>query len=254
LYGVASVIADRSIGRAWDRRPSYPPFGLVQSLFSRLRVVAVDPQPFEAGSIAGFEDLGRAYLDTVVFHLERELAAVRRSDLAWLLVRLDELLALYRVDADRAGQARMRDGFSFMYGGLHFGTSLCVQLTEVMAGLLAGSGLAAGQKVEVLGRSLRAVHQLAAGNLDDIASLYRHLLGSSSSPWLSRDRFVIHTEGGKPQRIDVDPPPPGADDPGRYRTLGCPARSSPAGGPGAIATLWSWCAELAVATDLLAGG
>ncbi len=269
LYGVTSIIADRSAQRAWQERSSFPPYGLVRSLFSQLRVVADNPGPFEQGSIGTFADLGRAFLDTVVFHLEREMAAMRTGELVWVPERLEHLLALHRVDAGRTGQARIRDPLSFLYGGLHFGASLCVQMVEVMTRLLDGNGnLKVGEKVEVMGRSIRAPYQVAAVNLYDVPAVYGQIHGTpnSSSPWLSADSFVVPMEDGRPRRIDlrpglVVPPSPGAaeparpaDGPPRYTTRGCPARNSVSGGQGAIAILWSWCIDLAAATGLIADG
>jgi hypothetical protein len=254
LYQLASVVAERTLHRAWDGRCTYPPYGLARSFFSQLRVVAVDPRPFEDGSIGSFEDLGQACLDTVVFHLERELVALRNSDQRWLVERLDQLLVLFRVDATKSGQARIRDPFSFLYGGLHFGTSMCVQLAEVMGRLLAASRLTAAQKVAVMGRSRRVLFQLAAVNIEDIPAVYHHLHGTSPTPWLSSDRFVVHLEDGSPRRVDIVDLALGPPDGSRYRTRGCPARSSPPGATGAIATLWSWCTELAEATGLVTDG
>jgi hypothetical protein len=216
-------------------------------------VVAVDPSSFEQGSIDSFEGLGRALLDTAVFRLDRELTALRRSDQAWLVDRLDQLLALYRIDVPRAAQARIRDPFSFMYGGLHFGTSLCVQLVEVMTRLLADRGLSVTEKLSVLGRSGRTLSTLASVNVEDIPSMYGYLHGPSRSPWLSGDRFVLHAEHGRPDRIDTLPLPPASKGSRRFQTLGCPARRAPSGGPGPISALWSWSVELAAATGLIEG-
>jgi hypothetical protein len=253
LYRVASVLVDRCLRRAWARRDEYPPYGLVRSLFSQLRVVAADPRPFEAGSITGFEGLGRAVLDTVVFHLERDLAGLRTSEHAWLPARLEQLLALYRSDADRAAQARIRDPFSFVYGGVHFGTSVCVQMVEAMTRRLAGSGLAAAEKEALMGRSIRVLYQLAAVNLDDLPALYQTLL-APSSPWFDLGRLTLAGPDGRPDRIDIVLPPQNSGGRHRYQTRGCPARSSPSGGPGGIAILWNWCTELGVATGLVPDG
>jgi hypothetical protein len=264
LYDVASVVADRTLRRARDLRGAFAPYGLVRSLFSQLRVVAADPRPFEQGSIDGFTGLGRAYVDTLVFHLERELAAMRGSDLRWVVERLEQLLALYRTGAGRSGQARVRDPFSFMYGGLHFGASVSVQTVEVMTRLLCGvEELPAGEKVAVMLRSSRVLYEVAAVNLEDIPEAYRQLSATprgARATWFSAESFVVHAEEGRPHRIDLRPDlvlalpgvsGPAAAGPPRYETRGCPARTAASGGPGAIAYLWRWCSELGLATGLI---
>jgi hypothetical protein len=288
LYAVTSVVADRAMRRTVEGRLSFPPYGLVRSLFTQMRVVADDPQPYEQASVDSFLVLGRAAIDTVVFFLEREIVALRASDRAWLLGRLEELLVLYRVDAPTAAQARIRDPFSYLYGGLHFGTSVCVQMVEVMTRVLAGAGLTARAQAEVMRRSTRALYQLTAINIEDIPSVYQHLHGPTDGPasgWLDPDHFVLQAEDGRPRRIDIksgvvvaaDNVPPGpstsgeiqpasggaprgddaqpaAGGPLRYTTRGCPARGSASGGPGAIATLWNWCIDRAVETRLINDG
>lgn len=266
LYGMASVIADRAVQRARAERSSYPPYGLVNSMFTQLRLVADEPGPYQEGSINSFVILGRAYVDTMVFHLEREMATMRSGDLGWVIRRTEQLLTLYRLDAGEAAQARIRDPFSFLYGGLHFGISVVVQMAEVMNRLLRGGGLSVGEKVAVMSRSIRALYQLAAVNIEDIAEVYRNLHTGASTPgsdWLDSDRFVVHDEDGRPRRIDIRPGEvvsplleregdEGASP--RYRTRGCPARVSTTGGPGAIAALWSWGLELAGDNGLISEG
>lgn len=253
LYAVTSVVADRAIRRTVEGRSSFPPYGLVRSLFTQMRVVADDPEPYEQGSIDSFLALGRAGIDTVVYFLEREIVALRASHRSWLLGRLEELLVLYRVDAPAAAQGRIRDPFSYLYGGLHFGTSVCVQMVEVMtrlldgadqaprderaggAGLTAGGPLTARAKAEVMRRSTRALYQLTAINIEDIPSVYQHLHGptdGAASGWLDQDHFAVQVEDGRPRRIDIKP---GVVVAGENAPLGAgPSGDTEAGAGGAL--------------------
>ncbi|MGH9121089.1 MAG: hypothetical protein ACRDYC_03960, partial [Acidimicrobiales bacterium] len=93
LYGICSLLADSVIDRALHARPSFPPYGLARSLHSQLRMLSMDPEPFESGSIKTFRELGMAYQDTMVFHLHTFLTVAPRSDEGWLVRRLEALLA-----------------------------------------------------------------------------------------------------------------------------------------------------------------
>ncbi len=259
LYAMATVLADGTIRRADRARPSYPPYGLARSMFSQLRMVNSSPQPFEAGSIDNYDDLGRATVDTMVFHLSAELTGLRTSERRWMLDRTEQLLSLFRSAASPTRRARIRDVFSFMYGGLHFGTSVCVQMVEVMSRVLddwepAGS---CRDKATVITRSIRAVSQLMALDVDNVARAYQQLQSSSegrrpvsavapSTRWLAAGHFVVHAPSGRPHRIDLRT---GALPAGTG--LGCPARVSLAGAPSAVATLWRWSVEAAEASGLL---
>jgi hypothetical protein len=265
LHAVAAVMADQTMHRAREQRGDYPPYGLVRSLFTQLRAVADDPLPYEEGSIDGFLALGRAVVDTLVFHLERELAAMRHGDQAAKVGRLDQLLALFRLDAGATGQSRMRDPFSFLYGGLHFGVSVSIEMVEVMTRILSGGDyMTAGEKRAIIQGSVRAVYHLAALNLEDVAAAYARLHTgpdhpSRSGPWLSAEMFVVVASEGELPRIDLRVSQLGAirapaGNGKRYKTRGCPARNPVADGPGAIAEPWAWAVELAVATGLITDG
>src|ERR671914_465319 len=62
LYALASVLADGSVRRALEQRPAYPPYGLVRSMHSQMRMILADPGPVEEGSVGDFDALGRAYV------------------------------------------------------------------------------------------------------------------------------------------------------------------------------------------------
>jgi hypothetical protein len=266
LYAVSAVLADRVLRRAWEHRSAFPPYGLARSLFSQLRAVSIAPVAFEEGSIADFRGLGKAYVDTVVFHLDRALAEVRQSELAWLTDRLEQLLELFRSAATPSGQSRIRDPFSFLYGGLHFGTSVCVELVEVMDRLLAAA-LAPAERVATIRRSVRPAFQLAGLNLEDVPRVYQRLhdAGGARSPqpgWMAPEWLVITEDSESGARIDLRPGVitlarrAGAKGEGkRYTTRGCPARNPlAAGASGGIGLLWAWGVDLAVATGLLGDG
>ena len=255
LYAISSIIADATVVRARGDRPSHPPYGLVRSMYSETKMLSASPEPVSEGAIDSFETLGKAYLDTMVFHLDRQFQDPG-PDERWIPGRLEALLSLFRIDAGPATRSRLRDGFSFVYGGLHFGTGVCVQLAEVMARLLEGTPeVTAGAKAAVMARSVRPAYRLAAMNIDHVVVAYQELQSPApeSAGWMDGSRFAVQESGGAPWRIDF------ADDDltgGRrvtpmYSTQGCPARVSPTGGASAIATLWSWCVQLAHDTGLL---
>ena len=131
LYALASVLADGSVRRALEQRPAYPPYGLVRSMHSQMRMILADPGPVEEGTVGSFHTLGQAYVDTTVFHLDQHFKERRAVDSVWLLDRLEKELALFRVDAVAGLRARLRGGFSILSGGLHFGTSVSVQFADV---------------------------------------------------------------------------------------------------------------------------
>ncbi len=270
LHAISSIVADATVARTLGERPSYPPYGLVRSMHSDSRMLVTSPDAVEEGSVDGFLALGKALVDTTVFHLDRQFREFRQSDHAWMIERLEALLTLFRIDAGPLSKSRMRDGLSFVYGGLHFGTGVCVQLAEVMYRLLAAlPATTAGERAAIMARSIRPAYRLAALNLDHVIFAYQDLQapthGPSASPqgpsWMDAERFTVqHAEEGRPWRIDLrDDPPLGGTRQGRrledigttYATLGCPARTSPAGGSSAIAALWGWCVELAHELGLL---
>ncbi|HEX2024335.1 MAG TPA: hypothetical protein VHF00_06490 [Acidimicrobiales bacterium] len=255
LYAIASMMADGLMRRALEQRPSYPPYGLARSMHSQMRMILATPGPVEEGSIRSFRDMGAAYVDTTVFHLDQYVKEHRTVESVWLLDRLEHLLNLYRLD-EPALRARMRDGFSFLYGGLHFGTSVSVQLAEVMARLLEPTSLTAAEKAEVLVRSSRPAFHLAALNVAHVVPSHQYLLEGSASggaPWMDPARFSVQEVDGRPWRIGLadEEFPAVAEIPTEYPTHGCPARVVVTGSTSAIGMLWTWCAELARDVGLL---
>jgi hypothetical protein len=275
LYAIAAIIADATVQQARRERPSYPPYGLVRSMYTDFKLMSASPETVSEGSIDSFYTLGKVYVETMVFHLHRQFNEQLASDKRWMSHRLEELLALFRVGAGPATRARMRDGLSFIYGGLHFGTGVCVQLTEVMARLLAPvTGLSVDEKAAVIARSSRPAHRLASLNLDHVLVAYQNLQAPARSPatsrpgpaapsWMDAGKFVVQRSGDTPWRIDLRDeaavlrsPRGGQLDeaPTTYETHGCPARHSPTSGPSPIAELWSWGVELARDAELLGPG
>ena len=256
LYAIASIVADLTVQRARDARHEYPPYGLVRSMHSQLRLVSANPDPWAEESIDSFLTLGKAYLDTMVFHLDAQIRSQRASEQAWMLHRLEELLAFFRIDADSSAKARMRNAMSFMYGGLQFGVSVCSQLVEVMANLLEPfTDTSPEGKAVVMVRSLRPANRLAGLNLDHVIPAYEGILAPSG--WMEARHFQVQLSGEAPWRIDLTETAIGAhhegeaEHPTRYPTQGCPARASSPGRPSAIAVLWRWGVELAHDTGLL---
>ena len=257
LYAIASIVADDAVRRGRDERSEYPPYGLAKSMHSVSRMILAHPEPFAEGEITGFLELGKAYMDTLVFHLDREFKEEHGSPSAWMHHRLEELLALFRVGAGPAAKARMRNGFSFMYGGLHFGVSVCTQLTEVMCRMLDDVGdVSRTEKARVVARSSRPAYRLAALNLDHVIPAYQAL---QAGGWMDAGRFTLERSDGRPWRIDLSD-----EEVARLQglslsltratwpTQGCPARnSSTPGERSAIATLWLWGVELAQQAELL---
>jgi hypothetical protein len=258
LHAISSVLADATLARSLDARPSYPPYGLVRSMHSETRMLVSDPEAVQEGTITGFLELGKALVDTNVFHLDREFHEYRHSDSGkvWMTQRLEDLLALFRIGAGPLTTSRMRDGLSFIYGGLHFGTGVCVQLAEVMSRLLAASSeTTAEDKAAVMARSIRPAYRLAALNIDHVILAYQSLQAPSrgGSTWMRADAFTVQTSEGRPWRIDLTNEDllGGRHISPTYDTLGCPARTSPGGGASAIAELWGWTVELAHDLELI---
>ncbi|MFP5330464.1 MAG: hypothetical protein ACLGHC_10080 [Alphaproteobacteria bacterium] len=267
LFAVSSVLADACVARARRERPKFPPYGLVLSRHTELRMVVANPGPVEAGAVDGFHALGKAFIDTTVWHLHGSLSELRVEGRGWMIDRLDDLLRLFKVGASPASRARMRDGVSFLYGGLHFGTAVCVQLAEVMNALLdAETSLTPAEKAAVMTRSSRPPYELAAYSVTEVLRAYQRLqsttrrtvVGTASQSWLDPKHFVLRQSDGRPWMIDLrdqdllsGAPPPPAEGLHELTTLGCPARISPTGSTSPIATLWAWCVELAHDTGLL---
>lgn len=272
LYAIAAIVADATVQRARHDRPSHPPYGLLRSMYTDFKLMSASPETVGEASIDSFYTLGKAYVETMVFHLHRQLNELA-SGQRWMLQRLEELLALFRVAAGPATRARMRDGLSFIYGGLHFGTGVCVQLAEVMARLLEPfAELTSAEKAAVMERSSRPAHRLASLNLEHVIVAYQNLQaparrpatsrpGEAAPSWMNAEKFLVEESGDTPWRIDLrdeaavlrTPRGRHLDDvPTTYETHGCPARHSPTGGPSPIAVLWSWCVELARDAGLLA--
>lgn len=256
LYAISSVVADATVERARREREAYPPYGLVRSMHSESRMLIADPEAVKEGTIHGFHDLGKAYVDTMVFHLDRQFNDPAHSDQKWMAQRLEELLALFRIGAGPLTRSRMRDGLSFIYGGLHFGTGVCVQLAEVMSRLLAEfADVGPADKAEVMNRSIRPAYRLAALNFEHVVVAYQRLQtpAQAGTTWMRSEAFAVQMSDGNPWRIDLREDELVASTPGSttWETQGCPARIAPAGGPSPIATLWSWCVELSRVLGLL---
>lgn len=265
LYAISSILAEAAVEHAYQDRAERAPYGLVRSGHTDWRMVLASPKTVEEGDIDSFYALGKAYVDTVVFHLDREFNDMRQHEQGWMLDRLERLLALFRVDAGPMSRGRLRDGLSFIYGGLHFGTGVSVQLAEVMKRLLDGyPDLTPADKAEVMVRSSRPAFRLAALNLDHVIVAYHGFLAPPERPggpqWFDAARFEVHEKDGRPSTIDFRPDQLMAGKPHTpriesirptYATHGCPARVSPTGSSAPIARLWSWGVELARDTGLL---
>lgn len=259
LHAISSILADSALERALEARTSYPPYGLVRSRHTETRMLVSDPEAVPEGSVPGFLELGKALVDTTIFHLDREFHEYRHSNRAWMIQRLEDLLALFRTDAGPFSRSRMRDGLSFIYGGLHFGTGVCVQLVEVMSRLLASFPAATpDDKAAVMARSIRPAYRLAALNIDHVILAYQHLQGPpvGGTTWMRAEAFGVQTSGDQPWRIDLTEEDllGGRTISPTYETLGCPARTSPSGGSSAIADLWGWTVELAHRLELMGRG
>ena len=273
LYAISSLLAEATVERAFANRDQYPPYGLVRSGHTDFRMLLANPEVVTEGAIPDFYVLGKAYVDTMVLHLDAQMKAWLASDEAWMLHRLEELLALFRIKAGPVTTARMRDRFSFIYGGLHFGSGISIQLVEVMVSVLAPMALSLDEKVEILLRSGRPANRLAAFNLDHVLIAYQDLLapmapaaalsGKQTMRWFDPAKFSVEEADGRPWRIDfrsedtLGGRPRGRrllDVPTTYATLGCPARISPSGGTPPIGRLWMWAVHLSRDVGLLGGG
>lgn len=257
LYALSSLMADAAVDRARRQRSAYPPYGLARSGYSASRLVVAEPEPFSEGSITTFDALGKAFVDTTVFHLRAAWHQQLHGG-GWVLDHLEDLLAHFRAAAGPAGEARMRDGISFLYGGLHFGTGVSVQLVEVMAEVLGADGrLSLEDRVAVLQRSSRPARRLAGLNVDQVVGAFQGLQASGTrAGWMAPEHFVLVTPGEGPVRIDLrEDALFGESGSFAYVTLGCPARVAAGdSGVSAIAGLWSWSIELARDTGLLGTG
>lgn len=268
LYAISSILAEATVERAYRDRAERPPYGLVRSGHTEWRMMLAEPRPVKEGDVGDFYVLGQAYVDTMVFHLHREFQELAHGDRAWMADRLESLLALFRTGAGPHAKARMRDALSFIYGGLHFGTGVSVQLVHVMNRLLNARGVSTGgdddEKVAVMLRSSRPALRFAALNLDHVIVAYSSFLDPPSFPggpqWFDPAHFEVQEVDGRPRTIDVRPDELQAGKPHTARiaaikptwnTHGCPARVSPAGASPPIQRLWTWAVELARDTGLL---
>lgn len=261
LYALSALLAHAVVGCAIAERPSFPPYGLARSRFSEWRVLSATPEPYEEGSLDSFYAVWAAFVDTMVFHLHGELSARRHSPQAWTVEGLERLLPLFAAVDDETAQARKRDAITFIYGGLQFGTSFCVQLVEVETRVLRrhAPDLDAERCAAILGRSSGPAYRLAPLEFDQALSSYEKLLanpddtstpGGTTPGWLDVDRFVVHRSHGLPWRVALAP----ADDPmpGEVASrLGCPARIAATDPDTPIDVLWRWCVEVVRAAGLL---
>lgn len=274
LYALTALLAHAVVGCAIADRGSYPPYGLARSRFTEWGLVTGEPEPYETGSLDDFYALWAAVVDTMVFRLHDELTARRRSDHAWTVTHLERLLPLFAAVEDPDAQARKRDAMTFVYGGLQFGSSVCVQLVEVATRVLARDApeLSGEERAEVLGRSSRPAYRLAALEFRRALSAYEQLLstapdtperGRDKPGWLDAGRFVVQWSAGRPWRVAFADGPDATDgeaaggeaagDDAGAR-LGCPARIAADGGDTPIGLLWEWCVEIARDVGLLERG
>lgn len=264
LYALSALLSGAVVARAVGDRGSFPPYGLARSKFSGTGMVRAFPPPYEEGAIDNFHTLWTAFVDTTVLHLQRELTARQRSAQGWTVQRLGLLLRLFAGAEEPGKQVRKRDPMSFIYGGLQFGTSVCVQLAEVGARTLRrhAPGLDAAELTGILARSTGPAYRLAVLGLDQALSTYEALLSSAPDTpeqgrdkpgWMDAGRFVVQESHGVPWRVvlrDDEPSPPPDD--AAYTRLGCPARIAAEGEQTPIGALWLWCVEVAGAAGLLA--
>lgn len=261
LYALSAIVAEAIVARARGDRGSYPPYGVARSMFSEWGMLKMLPEPYEQGSITTFLELWKALVDTMVLHMHRELGAQRESPQAWVVERLDALVPLFAAAGDRRTAARLADTQTFLYGGLQFGTSVCVQLAEVMSRLLSAQGVAADEQRAVLARSHTPAHRLAAMSQAAALETYRGLLsrgpdtpaeGRDRPGWLDAGRFVVQQHDGAPSTVVMGDGREGEGVAGAYTPLGCPARVAPTAEQTSIAALWRWCVDLSADTGLLA--
>lgn len=261
LYALTALLAHAVVRCAIAERASYPPYGLARSRFSEWRVLSATPEPYERGSLDSFYALWTAFVDTMVFHLYAELSARRSSPHAWTVDGLERLLPLFAAGDDATAQTRKRDAATFIYGGLQFGTSFCVQLVEVeMRALRRHVPEVSGEQcAAILARSSGPAYRLAALEFAQALSIYEKLLtqpddtptqAHTTPGWLDVDRFVVQQSHGQPWRVALahtNDPIPGAV----ASRLGCPARIAADDRETPIDGLWRWCVEVASAAGLL---
>lgn len=267
LYAISAIISDAAVRRIVADRSSFPPYGLARSKFSEFGMLSVFPDPYEEGSIGSFYVLWKAVVDTAVLHLHREISERRRSDESWSVERLARVLPAFAAAEREDKQPRKRDPMSFIYGGLQFGVSVCVQLIEVGVRVLQRDepGLASDEQVAVLRRSIGPAYRLAVYNQEQALVTYSRLLSSASDTpaegrerpgWLASDLFTVQYAHGHPWRVGLNlaelEEDPSADT--GYRRLGCPARLTVEAEDTPIATLWTWCLGVARDTELLGPG
>lgn len=260
LYALSALLADGVVRRAVDDRASFPPYGLARSRFSELGMLNIHPDPYEDGSIGDYLTLWQAFVDTVVLHLHREVSTRHHADAdAWTVNGVKELLGVFTAD-DPDKKARMRDPTSFLYGGLQFGTSVCVQLVEVGSRVLRREtpDLDAEQRRDVLLASTGPAYRLAVLDLDRALAVYKGLLstredtpeaGRDRPGWLDAARFTVDRPGGGPQRLNLVGPED--ETTGSEDRLGCPARITVGGDDSPIGMLWRWSVEVAWQVGLL---
>jgi hypothetical protein len=261
LYALTALLADAIMRRVLLDRASYPPYGLARSMFSEWGMLKVHPEPYEEGSITSFFELWKALVDTTVLHLHRELGAQRHADLGWVVERLDALVPLFSAGADRRTLARLRDTQTFLYGGMQFGSSVCVQLAEVMSRRLAALGLPPAAQRKVMARSVAPAHRLAAMSQEGALRTYRNLLSAADDTpeegrdrpgWFDAGRFAVQESDGAPHSVVLAEGSADDDVPAAYTPLGCPARLATTGDRSPIAGLWRWCVDVCADTGLLA--
>lgn len=270
LYALSALISDAAVRRLVADRSSFPPYGLARSKFSEFGMLSVFPDPYEEGSIESFYALWKAVIDTAVLHLHREISERRRSEESWSVERLARVLPAFAAAEGEDKQPRKRDPMSFIYGGLQFGASVCVQLIEVGTRVLGRDEphLPTDEQVAVLKRSVGPAYRLAAYNQEQALATYSGLLSSASDTpaegrerpgWLNADLFTVRYAHERPWRVALNlaelEEDPSADT--GYRRLGCPARLVVDAEETPIAALWSWCVEVARETALIgpaAGG
>jgi hypothetical protein len=269
LYAIASILAEGAVARGYQSRDEYPPYGLVRSGHTDWRLVLATPKTVEDGDLDSFYTFGKAYVDTVVFRLDQLFNELKASPKqAWMVARLESLLALFRVGAGPQTKARMRDGLSFVYGGLHFGTGVTVQLIDVMLRVLAAyPDLTPDDRAEVMARSPRPALRMAALNFDHIIVAYHEFLAPAERPngpqWFDAQHFEVRERAnGWPLSIDFRSDRLVAGKPHvsrldtvqlTWETHGCPARISPTGVTPPITRLWTWGVQLALDAGLLVG-
>lgn len=259
LYAITALVADELVRRAHRDREQYPPYGLGKSMFATWGMLKVHPEPYEEGSLTTWLDLWKAFVDTTVLHLHRELGVLRHSDRAWQVERLDALLPLYRTVADTKTAARLADTQTFLYGGMQFGTSVCVQMVEAMSRQLRAASVPRDQQRAVLHRSTAPPLRLAAMNLEQALPTYRGLLSKAADTprdgrdrpgWMDAGRFTIIESDGGPHSVSL-PDDLEREAAATYTTLGCPARIAIKGEDAPITTLWHWCVDVAHDAGLL---